>query len=133
MNNKREYSFMYMGQEVRSGSEIVFRGEYFDEQGNRYYKGYWPCTFLYKQDGKFYIEVDGKTYYHNNLARDNIYHFKKLNGKKMPNPVTEDDVKAGTILLLIIMAVTSIFKGNVFLWIIELIVYFNWVNHKKYD
>lgn len=133
MDDKREYSFMYMGEEIKSGSEMMFQGEYFDEQGNRYYKGYWPCTFKYVEDGKFYIEVDGKMYYHKGLNKNSIYHFKKLNGKKIPSPVTEEDVKSGTILLLIIMAVTSIFKANVVLWIIELVIYFNWANKKKYD
>ena len=132
MDDKREYSFMYMGQDIKSGSEMMFQGEYFDELGNRYYKGYWPCIFKYVEDEKFYIEVDGKMYYHKGL-NNNIYHFKKLNGKKVPSPVTEDDVKSGTILLLIIMAVTSIFKANIVLWIIELVIYFNWANKKKYD
>lgn len=133
MGNKRQYSFMFGDQEVKSESEMMFKGEYFDEKGNRYYKGYWPCIFKYVEDDKFYIEVDGKMYYHKKLNSNSICYFKKLNGKKVPSPVTKDDVKYGTILLLIIMAVTSIFKANVVLWAIELIIYFNWANHKKYD
>lgn len=132
MENKRQYSFLWDGQEIHSGSEMMFKGEYFDNDGNRYYKGYWPCTFKYIEDKKFYIEVDKKIYYHNNLTDNNIYHFKKLNGKKIPSPVTEDDVKSGTILLLIVIAITSIFKCNIVLWVIELIVYFKWANEKKY-
>ena len=62
-----------------------------------------------------------------------IERFTVLNGKNIPNPVTEDEVKSGRILLLLIMAVTTIFNGNVFLWILELIIYHNWAKHKKYN
>ncbi|MGM9619670.1 MAG: hypothetical protein ACI3W8_07560 [Oscillospiraceae bacterium] len=133
MENKREYSFMYMGQEVKSGSVMMFRGDYFDEHGNRYNKGFWPCTFKYKEGDRFYIEVDGKLYYHKKLNDNSIYHFRVLNGKKIPNPITEDEVKAGTILLILVMAVSAIFKDNILLWIFELAYYFNWSYHKKYD
>lgn len=111
----------------------MFKGEYFDLQGNRYGQSFYPCTFKYLQDGKFYIEVDGKLYYHKNLNNNNIYYFKVLNGRKIPNPCTEDEVKAGRMLLILIMVVSSIFKGNIGLWIIELAYYFNWAYHKKYD
>lgn len=131
MDDKREYSFMYMGQEVKSESKMIFEGEYFDKEGNRYYKGMWPCTFKYIEDGKFYIEVDGKLYYHKKL-KNNIWRFMVLNGKNIPNPITEDDIKAARILLVLAMAVTSIFKLNFVWWILEIIIYLDYVKDKKY-
>ena len=132
MSVERRHSFMYMGQKVQSGSRMIFQGEYFDLDGGRHYKEMYPCTFKYVEDGKFYIEVDGKLYYHKKLNYNSIHYFVELNGKKIPNPVTEDDVKAGTIFLIFIMAITSIFKGAIILWIFELIFYFVWANSKKH-
>ena len=131
MSVKREYSFVYMGQEVHAGSKIVFRGEYFDIDGTRHYKEYWPCIFKYVEDGKFYIDVDGKLCYHKNLDRK-IHRFMVLNGKKIANPATEDDVRAAFILLLIVMAATSIFKCNFAWWAFEIMIYYNYANSKKY-
>ena len=99
---------------------------------NRNYKAFYPCVFKYLQGDKYYIEIDGKLCWCKDFKRK-IERFTVLNGKKIPNPITEEEVKSGTILLILIMAVTTIFKGNIFLWIIELIIYFNWANHKKYD
>lgn len=132
MNAKREYSFSYMGQEVRSGSVMIFQGEFFDDAGKREYREYGTCTFKYIEDGKFYIEVEGKLWYHKELNR-HIRRLKILNGKKIPNPAVEDEIKAGTILLIIIMAVSTIFKANIAWWICELFFYFQWVNGKKYS
>lgn len=132
MENDRKYCFVYNNQLVWAESRMMFRGEYFDLNGNRHYKESWPCTFKYVEDGKFYIEVDGKLYYHKKLNYNSIWYFIELNGKKIPNPVTEDDVKAGSIFLIFVMAVTSIFKGAIVLWIIELIGYFSWAKQKKY-
>jgi hypothetical protein len=124
---------MYMGQEVKSGSAMMFQGEYFDSEGRRYYKGMWPCTFKYIEDGKFYIEVDGKMYYHKKLNNNSIWRFLVLNGKKVPNPITEDDVKAAKILLIVAMAVTSICKLNFLWWTLEIAIYIIYANDKKYS
>jgi hypothetical protein len=110
---------------------MIFSGEYFDKEGNRYYKEYWPCIFKYIDGDKFYIEVDGQLYYHQNLKK-NIRRFMVLNGNKIPNPATKDDITTATIFLIIVMAVTSIFKCNFLLWALELFVYFNYIIDKKY-
>ena len=132
-NNTQYYQFTYNGKTtVYSGSKIIFSGEFFDMNGNRNYKAFYPCVFKYLQGDKYYIEIDGKLCWCKDFKRK-IERFTVLNGKKISNPITEEEVKFGTILLILIMAVTTIFKGNIFLWIIELIIYFNWANHKKYD
>lgn len=132
-NNIQYYQFTYNGNTtVYSGSKMIFSGEFFDLNGNRDYKAFCPCTFKYVQGDKYYIEVDGKLCWSKDFKRK-IERFTILNGEKIPNPITEDEVKSGRILLLLIMAVTTIFNGNVFLWILELIIYHNWANHKKYD
>lgn len=117
---------------VHSGSEMIFSGNFFDLNGNIYYKGFYPCIFKYIQGDKYYIEVDGKLYWTKRINL-RIERFKVLNGEKIPNPITEDEVKSGFILLLFVMAISSIFKGNVGLWIFEIIYYLNWSYHKKYD
>lgn len=133
MEDKREYSFTYMGKEIKTGSKIEFFGEFFYPDGRRAYGGVWsPCIFKYVVDDVYYIEINGELCYCRDFKKK-IHRFILLNGEKNPNPVTEDEVKSGTILLVIIMTVTSIFKGAIGLWIIELIVYFKWVNKKKYN
>lgn len=128
----KEYNFIYMGQEVKTGSKMIFSGEFFDLNGNRYYKSYWLCEFRCIQDDKYYIKVGGKLCWCRNFKKM-IERLVVLNGKKIPDPVTENEVKSGAILLVLIMVVTTIFKGNVGLWIVELVCYFNWAYHKKYD
>lgn len=129
----RRYNFLYDGKIVNSGSEIEFFGEFFHLDGRREYGGVWsPCIFRYIENDIYYIEIHGELCYCKDFKKK-INRFKILNGEKVPNPATEDDVRSGTILLLIIMAVTSIFKGNIVLWIIELVLYFNWANNKKYN
>ena len=132
-NNMQYYQFTYNGDTtVYSGSKMTFSGEFFDLNGNRDYKAFYPCEFKYMQGDKYYIEVDGKLCWTKDFKKK-IERFTVLNGKNISNPVTEDEIKSGRILLLLIMAVTTIFYGNVFLWILELIIYHNWAKHKKYD
>ena len=132
MENKFQYyQFNYGDKVVNSGSKMIFRGEYFDTHGERYYKSYWPCEFRYVEGDKYYIEVDGHLYYCKDLKRK-IERFIVLNGKKIPDPTTEDDVKIATIVLVVVMAASTIFHGNFLLWIIELIVYFTYINKLKY-
>lgn len=133
MGVNRKYSFTYMGQEVKAGSKMIFTGEYFDKNGKRYYKGMWPCTFKYVEDNKFYIEVDGNIYYHKKLNNNSIWRFTVLNGEKIPNPATEDDITVARIILILVIVGTSIFKCNIVLWVIEFIIYANYVKRKKYS
>lgn len=132
-NNMQYYQFTYLKETVvSSGSKIIFSGEFFDSSGNRQYKYNYPCIFKYMQGDKYYIEVDGKLCWCKDFKKK-IERFAILNGKKIPNPCTEEDVKAGQFFLIFVMVISSVFKGNVLLWIIELAYYFIWVNHKKYD
>ena len=129
-NTEKKYSFMYGQQIVNAESEVIFGGEFFDENNVRYYREYYIAKFKFLQEGKYYIEIGGKLCWCYNLP-NKIYRFATLNGKKIPNPVTDDDVKAGRILLILIMAVSTIFKCNIVLWIFEIIYYIQWANNKK--
>jgi hypothetical protein len=113
---------MYGQQIVKSESEFIFGGEFFDLNNVRYYRDYYIAKFKFIQYNKYYIEIGGKTCWCNDLP-NKIYRFATLNGNKIPNPATGDEVKSGRILLFLIMAVSSIFKCNVVLWIIEIIYY----------
>ena len=108
------YQFTYNGDTtVYSGSKMTFSGEFFDLNGSRDYKAFYPCEFKYMQGDKYYIEVDGKLCWTKDFKKK-IERFTVLNGKNIPNPVTEDEVKSGRILLLLIIVsrkiITAILK-----------------------
>ena len=135
MENKFQYyQFKYKDMEIPSGTKLTFAGEYFYlDDGARDYSGvHSPCVFKYFEDGKFYIEINGRMAYCKRL-QDKILRILVLNGRKVPNPAVKDDVNIATIALIAAMAVSTIFHGNFLLWVLELVVYFVYTNKLKYD
>lgn len=136
INDEKEDYFDYDDIKVYSGSKLYIHGEYFDKDGKRDYKGYWPCTFLYTKGDDAYINLDGEVYRCPHI-QSKISRIAKLNDgiseKKIANPATEEDVRIAKYALIAAMGTTSIFKFNFLWWILELIVYLGYTNKKKYD
>ena len=121
---------MFGNQIVYSGSEVIFGGEFFDMQGVRYYRDYWLSEFKFLCNDKYYIEIGGKLCWCKELP-NKIYRFATLNGQRIPNPVTEDDVRAAKMLLCLIMVVSFFLKGNILFMVAEVIYYLMWADNKK--
>lgn len=139
MEDNKEYSFIYYGRTIISGDVIKMWGNFTNDNGDFIATEFCKeIKFLYVENGRFYIEVNGSDIYphahgvYSSRFPINITRVVISNRHKVPNEMKKDDISIGWIAYIAIMAISTIFKENIGLWILWTVVFFVWRHSKLY-